>query len=116
MWWWEPPAEGKVAQVEGLADKVVRSAGQGNPVGCGVREPASQRLAIGQKQREMEQARMALGGARARFFVEDEEVVAAGAERRHRVVMLVNPQPDRVPVVRERALEIGHGEVDRADG
>ena len=56
------------------------------------------------------------GMARARFFVEDEEVVAAGAERRHRVVMLVNPQPDRVPVVRERALEIGHGEVDRADG
>jgi hypothetical protein len=47
--------------------------------------------------------------------VQDEEVLAARAERGDGALAAVDAQADRVLVERERALEVGDGQVDRAE-
>jgi hypothetical protein len=57
------------------------------------------------------EAGVAARGPRARLLVEREHVVAPGAHVRDRVLASMEPQPDRVLVEADRAVEVGDGDV-----
>ena len=103
-----------VAEVQRLADEVVREARERDLVAGAVDEPAREVGALGQQQREVEEAGEAAGRPGAAALVQDEQVLAARAERGAVVVAAIRPQADRVLVVVERAGQRGDREVDGA--
>ena len=104
----------RVSEVDRLADVVVGEAGQRHPVVRGVREPAGKRGALGNEQREVVQARVAVGGPGARLLDEPEELGGVGTEGGAAAALLQHVQPDDGSVVVERAGEIGDGEMNGA--
>ena len=78
--------------------------------------PAGQVAALGHEQREVEEARVAVGGPRARLLDEVQELAAARAEAGLAAAEPEQIEPDRLGVVGERPRQVGHGEVDGADG
>ena len=73
-----------------------------------------QLLPRGVEQRDVVEAGVAPGGAGARLLVQHQHVLRAGAEGRHPVIVPVDPEPDRVLVERDRAVEVGDREVGGA--
>ena len=58
---------------------------------------------------------MAAGVARARLLVEHDEVLAARAQRGDGALAPLHAQPEGVLVEGDRAVEVGDGEVHRAE-
>ena len=83
----------RVAEVDRLADEVVRQAGQRHAVAGGVREPAREVGALRQEQREVVEAGVAARRPRARLLDEDEQLAAAGAERGASVLLPSTSSP-----------------------
>ena len=71
-------------------------------------------VAIRHQQREVEQARVPVGRLRARLLPEPEELRRVGTQRGAARALLQHVEPDDLPVVVERPLEVGHREVHRA--
>jgi hypothetical protein len=67
------------------------------------------------QQREVVEARVAAGRARAGVLDEHEQVLAAGAQRGAAGLAPVQPQADRGRVEGDGALEVGDGELHGAD-
>ena len=62
----------------------------------------------------MVEAGVAPGGAGVRVLDEDEQVLAAGAERGAAVLAAMQPQADRGLVEADGPVEVGDGELDGA--
>jgi hypothetical protein len=103
-----------IAQVEGLADRMVGGAGERQLLAQRVRQPAGQRGARRDEQREVEQPGRPRRGAGARDLVEDQQLAAARPQPRGRAGALEDPQPDRPLVVGHRPAEVGDGQADGA--
>src|SRR5215216_886920 len=69
-----------VAQVDRLADQVVRHALERDLRVCRICEPTGEVVARREEKREMEEARVARCRRRAGLLVQHEEVLGAGAE------------------------------------
>ena len=82
-----------VAEVDRLADEVVGQAGQRHAVATGVRQPAREVGALGQQQREVVEAGVAVRGPGARLLDEHEQLPAARAERGPAVVAASTSRP-----------------------
>ena len=63
----------------------------------------------------MVEARVPVGGPGTGLLDQPQQLDAAGAQGRLPRARLEQRQPDRAPVVGERALQVGHGQVDSAD-
>ena len=100
-----------VAEIERLADEVIRRAGERNPLARRVREPARQVGALRQQKRVMEEARVPVGRRRTRLLDEMQELGPARAEARLAVPLVEHVEADRAAVVVERARQIRHREV-----
>ena len=103
-----------VGQVDRLGDAVVGGAGDR---GAGDGEPlhgARELRARGIQQRVVVEAGVAAGAARARLLVQHDEIALAGAERGDRVGAAVQAEPEALLVEADRAVEVGDGEMDRA--
>ena len=104
-----------IGQVDRLGDAVVgraadARAGGGEPL-RGARQLERARGAAARSGRGRR------GGRRGRALAvldEDEQVLAAGAERGAAVLAAVQPQADRVLVEGDRAVEVGDGQLDGA--
>ena len=105
-----------VAQIERLADEVVRGAGQLDPVADRVLHPAGQVAALGHEQREVEEPGVPVGGTCARLLDQVQQIAATRTQARLTAADAEHVEPDRLGVVRERPREICHGEVDGTDG
>ena len=104
-----------IAKVERLADEVVGHSDELHAVARGVREPVRQIAPIGHEQCEVVQPREPVGGFRTALFYEHEQVLPTCAERRARVLALTHREPDLALVVVDRTVEVGDGQVNRAE-
>ena len=99
-----------VAEVERLADQVVPHAGA-LAEGVQVRQETAERTAVGQEDGEVVEteppARRHWPGVARLTELDDRRVVAVRAEDRSSRRLVDEAQPEDVPVVRERAVEIG---------
>jgi hypothetical protein len=93
---------------------VVGEPGQRHSVANGVREPARERRPVGLEEREVVQARVAVGRLRGRLLDEAKERRRVGAEQGAARALLEHVESDDLAVVVERPLEVGHREVHRA--
>jgi len=103
-----------VGQVDRLVGPVVRRAVDRRAAGGQAQRPPGQLLARGVEQRVVVQAGVAPGGTRRRVLVEDDDILLAGPEPGDRVLAAVRPQAERVLIEGDRAVEVGNGQVDRA--
>ena len=109
------PVRVGIAQVERLADEVVGEPDERHAVARRVREPAREVGALGHEQREVVEAGVADRRPRTGLLDEHQQLAPARAERRAAVSLLEQLEPDRRPVVLERALELRDGQVNRAE-
>lgn len=100
-----------IREVDRLADVVVGEALERDAVAGGMREPAGEIGALRHEQREVVEAGIAVGGARAVLLHQDEHGALAAPERKRALALLERLEADGCPVVGERLLEIRDGQV-----
>ena len=105
----------RVAEIQRLADEVIGQAGHRHAVAGGMRQPAGEVGPLGHQQREVIEAGGTRHGPCARLLDQHQQLVAAGAQHRPRAALVEHLQADRLAVERERAAEVGHGQVHGAD-
>ena len=101
-----------IGQVDRLADVMGRQTCERHALARGIREPAGEIDALGDEEREMEETRIPVRGPRAGLPGEHDQVLAPGPEPRTSVVTIVHDETDLRLVVGDRAVEIGHREMD----
>ena len=109
----DPVAVG-VAEVDRLADVVIREPLEPNPVTRGMGKPAREIGALRNEQREVEEPRVAARRTSARLLDEHEQLAPGDTERRAAVARLERLEADNRAVVVERGCEVRHAELDRA--
>jgi hypothetical protein len=104
-----------IAEVDRLADEVVREPDDRLALARRMGEPAREVGALRHEQREVVEAGVPGRRPRARLLDQDEQLARARPERGAPVVDRERLQPQRVLVVVERAPEVGDAQLDRAE-
>src|SRR4051812_36968797 len=104
----------RVGQVDRLVRAVIGHALHGRLRDHDPLQRPRELLARGVQQRHVVEAGVAPGGPGARLLVQHEHVVRAGAQGRRPVPVAVDPEPDRVLVERDRAVEVRDREMGGA--
>ncbi len=104
-----------VVEVQRLADEVIRQPGERDALAGGVRQPAREVGALGEQQREVKEPGVAARGTGPRLLDEHEQLALCDAERGAALPRLEHAQPDAGAVEAERALQVGHRQVNGAD-
>ena len=103
-----------IGEIERLADEVVREPDQRHAVARGVRKPAGEIRALRHEKREMVEAGVSHTRACSDLLDENEQHAPIATERNAAITVIDRLKPHSVSIVRERALEIGDRQVDRA--
>ena len=105
----------RVAEVQSLADEMIREPGERHPITSAMGEPAGQVDALGNQQGEVVEPGVPTGRTCSPLLDQHQERTSTGAERHPRAVAIEHLHADGSAVELERALDLGHGEMNGAD-